>query len=337
MIYRFLFDHLIVRSDPEKAHEFTMKAIGTFGRLPIIPDLARATVFRRSRVSTTSLLSRPIPGVVGLAAGLDKNATGILGLDAMGFGFVEIGTVTPKPQPGNDRPRLWRMPESRTVRNKMGFNNDGATAVAARLKELRTTKRGRGVVVGANIGKNKWTEAADAPADYGIVAKALAPYADFLIVNVSSPNTPGLRDLQAVESLAEIVRATRAGALEATDRHVPILVKIAPDLADSDIDDVAQMVLDEGLDGIVATNTTINHEFGEGGVSGPVLLERSLKVVGALRAKLGPDKIIIGVGGISSVEDGQRMLAAGADLLEIYTSFIYQGAFLPSKLNRVLR
>ncbi|MBR5950658.1 MAG: quinone-dependent dihydroorotate dehydrogenase [Actinomycetaceae bacterium] len=331
MIYR----HLLSHSDPEKAHTYAMDTISVFGRTPFAP-LASRTIGWRGGEKITGIFAKPLPGRVGLAAGQDKKAAAIEGLDALGFAFVEVGTITPEPQPGNEQPRLWRVIEENALRNRMGFNNEGARAAAARLKVLRMSKHGREIVVGVNIGKNKWTTPEDAPKDYEKCASVLAPYADYLVINVSSPNTPGLRDLQAVDSLREIAWATRKGAEEAGAGNVPILVKIAPDLADEDIDAVAHMVVEEKLDGVVATNTTIKHEHGEGGVSGAPVRERALEVVSRLRAILGRDYIIIGVGGIFTVADAEAMIAAGADLIEILTSFITEGPLLPGHLNRAL-
>lgn len=335
MLYRWVYNNILVHTDAEVAHDVAMKAIGIFGHSPLAP-LSQATVGWHGGGSFAGLLARPLPGRLGLAAGQDKDATAILGTVALGFAFTEIGTVTPKPQPGNEKPRLWRITEKKAFRNRMGFNNDGADAVAERLAELRSTKRGRAAIVGVNIGKNKWTSAEDAPQDYSICAAKLARWADYLVINVSSPNTPGLRDLQAVDSLREIARVTREASERAAGRRVPVLVKIAPDLADADIAQVAQMVIDEDLDGVVATNTTIAHDYGDGGVSGAPVLDRAVEVVTQLRTLLGPDRIIIGVGGIFTVGDANRMLNAGADLLEILTSFVYEGPFLPGKLNRAL-
>ena len=335
MLYRWIYNHLLVHTDPEVAHDVAMRAIGTFGRTPLA-SLSQATVGWRGGGNFTGLLARPLPGRVGLAAGQDKDATAVLGTIALGFAFTEIGTVTPLPQPGNEQPRLWRINEKRAFRNRMGFNNDGADVVAERLKQLRSSKRGRAAVVGVNIGKNKWTSAQDAPRDYSVCAAKLARWADYLVINVSSPNTPGLRDLQAVDSLGDIARATRTAAEQAAGRRVPVLVKIAPDLADADIASVAQLVVEEDLDGVVATNTTIAHDHGEGGVSGAPVLDRAVDVVAQLRGLLGPDRIIIGVGGIFTVSDANRMLNAGADLLEVLTSFVYEGPLLPGRLNRAL-
>jgi dihydroorotate dehydrogenase len=259
---------------------------------------------------------------------------------ATGFSFVEVGTVTAKAQPGNPSPRAWRELDLRALRNQMGFNNDGADAVARRLRRLRKTRLGRAAVIGVNIGKTKVTAAQDAPADYAYSARALAPYADFLVVNVSSPNTPGLRDLQATAALRPILQATRAAADEATvergGSRVPLLVKIAPDLDDADVDAVADLAVELGLDGIVATNTTIKHDRGAGGLSGPPLLARALEVVARLRARVGPEMCIMGVGGISSVDDARAMLSAGATVLQAYTGFVYGGPAWPARVNRAL-
>lgn len=334
-IYPMIYRHLLSRTDPEKAHAYAMKAISTFGHTPLAP-LASRTIGWRGSEKITGIFAKPLPGRVGLAAGQDKQAAAIEGLDALGFAFVEVGTITPEPQPGNEQPRLWRILDESALRNRMGFNNEGVQAAAARLKLLRNSPRGREIVVGVNIGKNKWTTPEDASKDYEKCASILAPYADYLVINVSSPNTPGLRDLQAVDSLREIARATRLGAEEAGAGNVPILVKIAPDLADEDIDALARMVIEEKLDGVVATNTTIKHNHGEGGVSGAPLRERALDVVSRLRSLLGRDYIIIGVGGIFTVQDAEAMISAGADLIEILTSFVTEGPLLPGHLNRAL-
>ena len=232
MLYRLVYRLVLSKTDPERIHDAAMSAIGAFGRSPLAP-LASATVGHRGGDRLAGLIARPVPGRLGMAAGQDKNGTAILGTIALGFAFTEIGTVTPRPQPGNEGPRLWRIPGERAFRNRMGFNNDGADAVARRLARLRSSRRGRACVVGVNIGKNRWVAAEDAAADYATCAGKLARYADYLVVNVSSPNTPGLRDLQAVEALRPIVRATRRAADAAARRHVPVLVKIAPDLLET--------------------------------------------------------------------------------------------------------
>ena len=335
MLYRLLFDTVITHTDAEDAHGSAVSAISRAGRSPLAA-LMRGTIGWRRHGQQTTAFNRTVPGHVGLAAGMDKNATAIEGMDALGFAFVEIGTVTPEPQPGNEKPRMWRHSGERGLRNAMGFNNEGSELVAERLKKLRSTKRGRSIVLGVNIGKNKWTSEEEAAKDYEICASRLARYADYLVINVSSPNTPGLRDLQSAEALRPIIHATREAANRAADRNVPILIKIAPDMDTDGLNDIASLILDEDLDGVIATNTTIDHEYGRGGLSGQPLTERSLDVVRLLRDRLPADRIIIGVGGITTIDDAQAMLGAGADLLQIYSSFVYEGPSLPGRLNRAL-
>ncbi|MCA5895017.1 quinone-dependent dihydroorotate dehydrogenase [Isoptericola sp. NEAU-Y5] len=343
--YDLLFSSVFRRMDPERAHELAFKAIAAAGSVPLLRDVVQGAVapyLGRGLGGPGSIeaLGRTVPAPFGLAGGFDKNARAVRGLTMLGFGFVEIGTVTPRPQPGNERPRMWRELDLRGVRNRMGFNNDGAEAAARRLRELRSTPAGRAVVVGANIGKNKTTPAAEAAADYAACARELAPWADYLVVNVSSPNTPGLRDLQTTAELRPILVAAREAADAATAAagrpRVPLLVKIAPDLADEDVDAAADLVLELGLDGVVAVNTTIGHDRGPGGLSGPPLLERGLAVVARLRRRLGSEPVIIGVGGISGADDVRAYLRAGADLTQGYTAFIYSGPLWPSRVNRSL-
>jgi dihydroorotate dehydrogenase len=336
-IYRTFFDRVLARTDPEKAHHTAFRAIRA-GR--------SVTRLRRTPGAPVSALGLTFPNVLGLAAGFDKNAVGIDALAALGFGHVEIGTVTGEGQPGNPTPRLFRLPEDRAVVNRMGFNNDGAEVVAARLKA-----RGRrpGVVLGVNIGKTKVVpddDQAAVEADYEKSARLLTPYADYLVVNVSSPNTPGLRNLQAVEKLQPLLEHVRRTADAAsTERRVPLLVKIAPDLADDDVLGVADMALAIGLDGIIATNTTISRaglrtpaakveQVGAGGLSGRPLTERSLEVLRLLRGRVGPDLTLIGVGGITTVADARARLDAGATLLQGYTAFIYEGPLWPRRIVR---
>lgn len=271
---------------------------------------------------------------LGLAAGFDKNADGVDAWGPLGFGFAEIGTVTAQGQPGNPTPRLFRLPADRALVNRMGFNNHGAGAAA----EIMRTRRG-GIPIGANIGKTKITPASEAAADYTFSATLLGPLADFLVVNVSSPNTPGLRDLQAVESLRPILTAVQQVV------NVPVLVKIAPDLSDDDIDAVAELAVELGLDGIVATNTTISRadlatspttiaEIGAGGLSGAPLADRSLEVLRRLHAHVGSDIALISVGGIESADQAFERILAGASLVQGYTGFIYGGPFWMRTINR---
>ncbi len=352
-MYRWLFDHALVRVDAETAHRAGFGALRA-GR-PVVRGLGRLD-HKRHPGRPVHAMGIEFPRVLGLAAGFDKNAEGIDALAALGFGFVEIGTVTGEPQPGNPKPRLFRLPKDRAVVNRMGFNNDGAEAVAERLARRRVKGR-TGVVVGVNIGKPKAVPEDDTDAviaDYEKSTRLLAPYADYLVVNVSSPNTPGLRDLQSTERLRPLLQAVRRTADSVTSgpdaqhsRQVPLLVKIAPDLADADVLAVADLAVELGLDGIVATNTTISREglastpaeverAGAGGLSGAPLRERALEVLRLLRERVGPDLTIIGVGGITTAEDARARLEAGATLLQGYTAFVYEGAGWPRRLQREL-
>ncbi|MGL5810296.1 MAG: quinone-dependent dihydroorotate dehydrogenase, partial [Nocardioides sp.] len=294
---------------------------------------------------------------LGLAAGFDKNAIGIDALAALGFGHIEIGTVTGEPQSGNPKPRLFRLPADRAIVNRMGFNNGGAEAVARRLA-ARTAGRGAdtgsaspGPVLGVNIGKTKAVPEEHAVADYCKSAALLAPYADYLVVNVSSPNTPGLRNLQAVEKLQPLLESVRRAADQATERarrhRVPLLVKIAPDLVDADIVATAELATAISLDGIIATNTTTarrhlrtNHEdvlaLGEGGLSGPPVTRRSMEVLKVLRSAVPAGMALISVGGISGPEEARRRIAAGAHLVQAYTGFVYGGPAWPRQVARAL-
>jgi dihydroorotate dehydrogenase len=343
--YRLLFDQVLTRTDPEQAHHAAFRAIRA----------ARPALGRRARPGRpVEAMGMTFPNALGLAAGFDKNAIGVDALGALGFGHVEIGTVTGEAQPGNPQPRLFRLPGDRAVVNRMGFNNDGAVVVANRLRQrhLAVTRaerhgwnlhKGPRTILGVNIGKTKVVpdeDQAAVEADYGKSARLLAPYADYLVVNVSSPNTPGLRNLQSVEKLEPLLRHVRATADHATDAlahsRVPLLVKIAPDLADDDVLAVADLALSLGLDGIIATNTTISRDglrshpaeveaIGAGGLSGRPLAQRSLEVLRLLKGRVEDRLTLIGVGGISTVEDALERLAAGADLLQGYTAFIYEG------------
>jgi len=356
--YRLLFDHLLTRVDAETAHRLGFRALRA-AATPI--RLRSGRGFPRSdrrRIGVVRAMGIDFPGVLGLAAGFDKNAEGIDALAGLGFGFVEIGTVTGEPQPGNPRPRLFRLPADRAVVNRMGFNNDGAEVVARRLAAWRakgghdpSTGSGQRVVLGVNIGKTKLVPEQDAVADYEKSTRLLAPYADYLVVNVSSPNTPGLRDLQATAKLRPLLEAVRrqADAVTVDDagQRVPLLVKIAPDLSDDDVLAVADLATELGLDGIVATNTTVSRDglvspadavaaVGAGGLSGAPLRERALEVLRLLRKQVGEEMTIIAVGGIGSAADARERLDAGATLLQAYTAFIYEGALWPGRVQREL-
>lgn len=336
MLYDLLFRTVFARMDPEDAHRVAAQLIGLAGRVPPVRAALAATLGRARHGAGARVFGRRLPGRLGLAAGFDKDATMTLGLAALGFGFVEVGTVTAHAQPGNPRPRMTRLVEQRALVNRMGFNNHGAAAAGKQLAALRRTRAGRRLVVGANIGKSKVTPADEAVADYVTSARAVAPHADYLVVNVSSPNTPGLRDLQATEALRPILAAVQEAANAAARREVPVLVKIAPDLADGDVDAVARLAVDLGLAGVVATNTTIAHDHGAGGLSGPPLHARAVEVVRRVREVLGPDPVVIGVGGVGSADDARDLLDAGATLVQAYTAFIYSGPAWPGRVNRAL-
>jgi len=278
---------------------------------------------------------------VGLAAGFDKDAKLIDELDALGFGFIEIGTVTPLPQSGNDKPRLFRLPQDKALINRMGFNNEGADAAMQRLKGKKSN-----IIVGGNIGKNKVTPNENALNDYALCFEVLFPYVDYFVLNISSPNTPGLRELQDKEPLRKLLmHVKQLSASKAA--YKPLLLKIAPDLVDSQLDDIIEILKETKLDGVVATNTTISRDglstntsevqaIGNGGLSGKPLTERSTYVIRYLRQKLGPQFPIIGVGGIMSTEDAIEKLKAGADLIQIYTGFIYEGPGFVKQINKAL-
>ncbi|MEG9248283.1 quinone-dependent dihydroorotate dehydrogenase [Arthrobacter sp. Soc17.1.1.1] len=335
--------------DAERAHRIGFALIRAIDRTPVGWGLRRFCAPDASLATTAFGVEFPSP--FGLAAGFDKAGKGVLSLTVLGFGHVEIGTITGQAQPGNPAPRLFRLVEDRAVINRMGFNNDGAAAVAPRLRSARQrlARRygARRPVVGVNIGKTKKVDIADAVADYLVSARELAPVADYLVVNVSSPNTPGLRLLQSVESLRPLLEAVRTTADDAAGRHVPLLVKIAPDLTDQDLDDVGALALDLGLDGIVATNTTITRENlttdaatvmakGVGGLSGAPLKARSLEVLTRLRAAVGDRLALVSVGGVETPEDVIERLEAGATLVQGYTAFLYEGPFWARRINRGL-
>jgi dihydroorotate dehydrogenase len=281
------------------------------------------------------------PNSVGLAAGFDKNATFIDEFALLGFGFIEIGTVTPKPQPGNDKPRLFRLPKDHALINRMGFNNDGIEVVAQRLK-----KRKSSIIVGGNIGKNKVTPNEEAYKDYLICYEALFEVVDYFVVNVSSPNTPGLRSLQEKGPLTEILNKLQLANLSKKIPK-PILLKIAPDLTDSQLDDIIEIVQETKINGVIATNTTISRadlktsksrieEIGLGGLSGIPVKKRSTDVINYLATKSNHAFPIIGVGGIHSPIDAIEKINAGADLIQLYTGFIYEGPSLVANINKLL-
>ncbi|GAA2048841.1 quinone-dependent dihydroorotate dehydrogenase [Williamsia deligens] len=330
-LYRLLYPlalRVMFLVDPERIHTVASHVLsGVLSRRPVAAIAARVFA-RHDPILATTVFGVDFPAPLGLAAGFDKDARAVDAWAGLGFGFAEVGTVTGAAQPGNPTPRLFRLPADRALVNRMGFNNHGAAAAAFRLANRR---RGPATVpVAANIGKTKVVDAADAVEDYLLSARLLAPVADLLVVNVSSPNTPGLRDLQAVASLRPLLTAVQRAV------DIPVLVKIAPDLSDDDIDAIADLAAELGLDGIVCTNTTIGRAglrtasseveaMGAGGLSGAPLADRSLEVLRRLYARVGDRMPLVSVGGIETADQAWERIRAGASLLQGYTGFIYGG------------
>ena len=345
-MYRLVYRVVLRRVPAETAHLLAFGLIRGVARVPGAAWLLGRWLGPRDPVLRVRALGLVFPGPLGLAAGFDKDARGTRGLAALGFGFVEVGTVTARAQPGNPRPRMFRLTADRALVNRMGFNNLGAAAAADRL---RRSRRPGGPVVGVNIGKTRAVPESEAAADYAASARAVAAVADYVVVNVSSPNTPGLRDLQATDRLRPVLVAVRAAldapaASPAGGRRVPLLVKIAPDLADQDVDAVADLALELGLDGIIATNTTVARDglvspaaevaaAGAGGLSGPPLRARSLAMLRRLRERAGDRLVLIAVGGIETPDDAWERLRAGATLVQAYTGFVYGGPLWPRRMH----
>ena len=325
---------MLLNLPPELSHSAAIHGLNAFGLLPgpVRPLEGRKVTF----------LGRELANPIGLAAGLDKDAQAVLGLAKVGFGFVEVGTVTPKAQPGNPRPRLFRLKEHNALINRMGFNNQGVDAMALRLERVRRSGRISNTLIGVNLGKNKDTPLENATDDYLIGMNRLYSLADYFTLNLSSPNTPGLRQLQHGGALAELLdRVKEAQQKLANGRSVvPVLLKVAPDLDDEDIESIAAQLAASELEGLIATNTTLErqavqthaHAREAGGLSGEPLTQRSAEVVKKFRAKLPGKMPIVGVGGISTPQNALAMLDSGANVLQIYSSFIYQGANLVRKL-----
>ncbi len=337
-MYRTLIRPLLYLLPAETAHHLAFGCLRLLAVIPGVLPLMRRVFHSGDGALRVRAFGLDFPNPIGLAAGFDKDAIGYEALGALGFGFVEVGTLTGRPQSGNPKPRLFRLPKDRALINRMGFNNRGSEDAVSRLSRPHRT------IVGVNIGKTKLVSEAEAVDDYVSSARRVGPHADYVVVNVSSPNTPGLRDLQATEKLRPLLHAVHEALNEVSPaRHVPLLVKIAPDLANEDVDAVADLALDLGLDGIIATNTTIARDglaseageielCGAGGLSGPPVHARSLDVLKRLRARVGEDMVLISVGGIETATQAQQRLEAGATLVQVYTAFIYEGPFLPSRL-----
>lgn len=328
---------VLFKLDAERSHDWALGMLSRFANTPL-----RKCWQQQLPQKPVEVMGLTFPNAVGLAAGLDKNARCIDAFAQMGFGFIEVGTVTPKPQPGNDKPRLFRLPEKQAIINRMGFNNDGVDALVEQVKQAQFQG-----VLGINIGKNKTTPEDQAVNDYLLCMRKVYAYASYITVNISSPNTPGLRDLQHGDALATLLgqlKACQTELAEQQGRYVPLAIKIAPDLSDQEITDMAAALTTHKIDAVIATNTTLKrdavvglkHADEAGGLSGAVLFDDSTEVVRKLRKALPKEMPIIAVGGIDSAEAAKAKLEAGAQLVQVYTSFIYQGPDLIKKIVKGL-
>lgn len=340
-MYKLLIRPLLFLVDPERVHYLVFNILRLKGKIPGFWRILQSMFTYSSPQLERKLFGITFKNPVGLAAGFDKDARLIDELACFGFGFIEIGTLTPKPQPGNDRPRLFRLPHDKALINRMGFNNHGVLAAVERLKKRTST-----VIVGGNIGKNKITPNEKAWDDYAYCFEALYAHVDYFVINVSSPNTPGLRELQEKEPLGKLL-AYIVNLSNSKPVYKPVLLKIAPDLTPSQLNDIVEIVQATKTDGIIATNTTISREglttpkheldaIGNGGLSGKPLLRASTEVIRYLRKHLGQDYPIIAVGGIMNEEDAVEKIKAGADLIQLYTGFIYEGPGLVKRINKAL-
>ncbi len=340
-VYKSLLKPLFFLKKPEDAHHFTVDLTRLTFNLPVLGSIIGSTFHLEDKKLEREVFGLKFKNPVGLAAGFDKDAKVIDEMAMLGFGFIEIGTLTPKPQEGNPQPRLFRLPQDESLINRMGFNNGGVEEAVKRLKKRMST-----VLVGGNIGKNKVTPNENAVDDYLICLEALHDHVDYFVVNVSSPNTPNLRDLQEKEPLKALLQAVKnANDLKAKPK--PILLKIAPDLTDGQLDDIIEIVQETKIDGVIATNTTIDRSqlstseaevraIGAGGVSGKVLAKRSTEVIRYLAEKSNKAFPIIGVGGIFSAEDAIEKLEAGASLIQVYSGMIYEGPGLIKRIKKGL-
>jgi dihydroorotate dehydrogenase len=343
MILYNLFRSLVFLLPAEKAHYFTVNLLKLSLKVPFSKLLFKKLFCLESPLIQRTVFGIDFPNPIGLAAGFDKNATCFNEMEYCGFGFVEIGTVTPLAQDGNDKPRLFRLKKDKAIINRMGFNNNG---MAEAVENLKRKSPGSKLIIGGNIGKNKITSNENAIDDYIVSFKALFDYVDYFVVNVSSPNTPDLRALQEKEPLKKILAALQL-VNESYPKKKPLLLKIAPDLSNEQLDDIVEIMLELKMDGIVATNTTIQRsglladdlqveKIGAGGLSGKPLSQRSTEVISYIHQKSKGAFPIMGVGGIDSVEDALEKLDAGATLLQIYTGFIYEGPMLNKRINKAI-
>jgi dihydroorotate dehydrogenase len=341
MIYQRIIRPLFFMLPAEQAHYLATSLIKLAFFIPGMRQLVKRQYQFHSGNLETELFGIRFPNPVGLAAGFDKGAGLIHAMDAFGFGFIEIGTITPKGQPGNPKPRLFRLPKDRSLINRLGFNNDGLDKTVKRLKKVHP-----GIIVGGNIGKNKITPNESATNDYLNCFETLYPYVDYFVVNVSSPNTPGLRELQEKEPLTQLLQSLQERNNQ-QEKPKPILLKIAPDLNSTQIDDIIEIVMSLKIDGIIATNTTISRAdlntdertitgIGNGGLSGKALEQRSNAIIHHISQKTGGQLPIIGVGGVFTGEDALAKLRAGASLVQVYTGFVYEGPGMVKRINKYL-
>ncbi len=336
-MYKSILKPILFKKEPEAAHHFTFSWIGKTFNLPIIRPVIKSIFQYENPILEKEVFGLRFKNPVGLAAGFDKDAKLIDEMALLGFGFIEIGTLTPRPQEGNPQPRLFRLPKDEALINRMGFNNGGVEDAVKRLK-----KRNSDVLIGGNIGKNKSTSNEDAVLDYLYCLEVLHPYVDYFVVNVSSPNTPNLRALQEKEPLKKLLMDVKLANIK-KNKPKPILLKIAPDLTVGQLDDIIEIILETKIDGVIATNTTIERDLlktpadtvkkmGAGGVSGKVLAKRSTEVIKYLATQSNHAFPIIGVGGIFTAQDAIEKIKAGASLVQIYTGMVYEG---PSMIKRI--
>jgi len=342
MFYKFLIKPLLFCFDPEEVHYFSFSSIRFINKIPLVGRILNSSFTIKNKKLERTIAGITFPNRVGLAAGFDKDAALVDELANFGFGFIEIGTLTPKAQPGNDKPRLFRIPQDEAVINRMGFNNKGADNAVERLKH----RKNKTIIIGGNIGKNKITPNEEADKDYEYCFHVLFDVVDYFVVNVSSPNTPNLRALQDKEPLTALLNKVMA-LNNSKQNPKPVFLKIAPDLTNEQLDDIIEIVRDTKIAGVIATNTTIAREpltvskeriekIGAGGLSGKPLTKRSTEVIRYLHQKSKGAFPIIGVGGIHTAEDALEKLDAGASLIQLYTGFIYEGPSLVKKINKKL-
>lgn len=333
--------NLLFLFDPEKVHHFSMSMLKAACRIGFMKSIL-TQIFKPWNQNPVSVFSLKFRNMVGLGAGFDKNAHYLRELDVLGFGFVEIGTVTPKPQGGNEKPRLFRLPKDKALINRMGFNNDGMHAIAERLDIWRKKNPGHPMLIGGNIGKNKTTPNEDAWKDYLLCFESLHPYVDYFVVNVSSPNTPGLRELQDKDSLRKIFSILQEKN-KSLQTGKPILLKIAPDLEKEQLDDIIHLAAEISLDGLIVSNTTISRhglttpeervrQIGAGGLSGQPVKSKSTECIRYIAEKTGRRLPVIGSGGIFTASDAKEKIEAGACLVQVWTGFVYEGPGIVKKI-----